>query len=140
MPGAQPTRPPSMFSTTCWPAPTAPCGECGPDGGSGGFYLHGDQPGGFLLTGLSCTSTTWQRTTSSASCPSPRSCVLWVWVGAAVGWGTWGEMGWPCPPGQRDSTVCQWLSFLLAARGETESHPAVQQAAGCHEGDGHLQR
>lgn len=82
-----------MFSTTCWPAPTAPCGECGPDGGSRGSYLSGDQPGGFLLTGQSCTSTTWRRTTCLASCPSPRFCVLLVWVGAAVGRGTWGDMG-----------------------------------------------
>lgn len=28
-PGARPTRPPSMSSTTCWPALTAPCGELG---------------------------------------------------------------------------------------------------------------
>lgn len=113
-----------MFSTTCWPALTAPCGECGLDGGSGGSYLRGDQPGGFLPTGLSCISTTWRRTTSLASCPSPRSCVLLVWVGAAVGWGHGERWGTPvCPV--RKIALCANGSFCSLQTEEKQK--ATQQ-------------
>lgn len=90
---ARPTRPPSTSSTTCWPALTAPCGELGGGGGARSRSLaqgvsgvsHVGPISVFIPAGLSFISTTWQRTTSSASHPSPRS-LRSGWGGAAVPW------------------------------------------------------
>ena len=98
LPSAQPTRPPSTSFTTCWPAPTAPCGELGgvrarPLARGVSRVSHTGPILAFIPTGLSFTSTTWQRTMSSASHPSPRL-LLWGWVGGCVG-----AMGFPGPFG-----------------------------------------
>lgn len=137
---ARPTRPPSTSSTTCWPALTAPCGELGGGGGKvtvpGPGGLRG-VPRGANLGVYSCRTELHfnHLAENNVFGIAPLSKVAAIGLGGGCG-----SLAHSGTGGGRAGLPHQWLPLLSTARGKAEGDPAVQQAPGCHEGDGHLQR
>lgn len=137
-PGVRPTSPPSTSSTTCWPAPTVPCGELGgrdtapslgdlwglPQGADVGVYPH--------RTELHFNHLAENNVFGIV--PLSKVTVM------RLGGGGRGSLPHSGAGGGRARLPHRWLLSLSTAGGKAEGDAAVQQAPGCHEGDGHLQR